>query len=1447
MTTTCPTCNGELLTSNGQTFCPACLMQQGMKSSTYGGGPRVAWKPPEIEQLTAAFPHLEIQQLLGVGGMGAVFKVRQKELDRIAALKVLPGEMAADAGFTERFLREARLLASLSHPHIVTVYEFGQRDGIYFLLMEFIDGVTLRQALRAEPIKKLGSKETLAIVGQLCDALQFAHDEGVVHRDIKPENILIDKRGRVKIADFGLARLLGQSPTMPTLTRTHQLMGTPAYMAPEQIEGLPGIDHRADIYSMGVVFYELLTGELPLGRFSPPSERAETDVRLDEVVLRTLAREPGRRYQQASQVKTDVEALRGPAVAVNPFELPAKRRWIGKGVAGFIAGILTALFIAVLIVVWLERIVSANVDSSLAQARASGRAEGEEMARQAQLRAQLQTQNDMAGSSGMMSGMEGSMSSAGFDPGTENLFEADTALFNAGSFNLTDEQRAAVNAILKESHERYLKEEALHSIVSVDANGVQTTEISAFPDQLRAIENEMWTKLDDAVPVETQKEFRNRLNLYSIDGPNDDSGSMGMSGYGGGPGMGMAPGMASAMGGGMGMPGGMMGGSPGRGPGLLGWEAEHYPLKIKISRSGRWFDWSVVSDKSNSDIRAVHELDQGKAPTLPSALRRFYREPGPWMAVANARATYAAKDWMKLADYFTAEAMTREFLDSLVCTDLIRSQLKQVDEASRENVVDPLITRMLQEAGESRGLQEMISYHMVNRGEGTKELHLQFDKLATALQEVPLSEVDLTIQRASEEAKNDRLQDRFILGLLIKAALNDQQYAFDLIHGEVSSYTETGDTASATLTIPNKPPVPIRFQRENGQWRIDAIGSNERLLERLKQTKIWKQHAEIEAVLQNASTAYAAKEWEKLADCFTHTGRVCWAKYGLDANSKLIGKQPASSTLQEDIQAELQALVPSYESFEASDIAVMNSTAFDRLIARACVARQEDMRNAFAQATELLSEEFSRTFLTSKLILCRNEFQLSSMKLSDVQVSGDIASGILFSDASTRVAVTFYREAGQWKFDLVSSPEELQSMMLKHLAKRLDPILADVIYSYQNGAWLVASERLSTRGQLCWLLEAEFRVLEAQAGLSPAVEKRRVGVREIVVEGMKHLNTVDPASMEEFDLLRSKLATATIEEIEQLLASFCIVTPPEKIQARFTVAFADLGACGLRCEPHERTSKEVKVLATDPQTKIIASFAESDALVCYTIDEDKWKIDSLGSLEQLQQHARLFLQRQADSPRAVVETFREAVADGRFRTALSCMSEDARNEWLGEMMIGCLLVNPESGEAANSKVRYSGDEVRIIRSTPNLPLDDLLSNWQEAIELPTETLSRGDRRRVAIELGKEIMEKSPWNLMPPILSTRFGGSPDAFGSALWGKLEEIPAHADSVGDNTQMKYRLKPASPDQPPLELDIIQVDGLWKLNTIIDPALKPWPLPTEEPTPPAEATPVDGATGVP
>ncbi len=176
--------------------------------------------------------------------------------------------------------------------------------------MEFVDGVSLRQLLDAG---KLSPQEALAIVPQICDALQYAHNAGVVHRDIKPENVLLDRNGQVKIADFGLAKLMGREPNDFALTGTGQVMGTPHYMAPEQLEHPQDVDHRADIYSLGVVFYQMLTGELPLGRFAPPSAKVQIDVRLDEVVLRALEKEPERRYQQVSEVKTDVETIASTA------------------------------------------------------------------------------------------------------------------------------------------------------------------------------------------------------------------------------------------------------------------------------------------------------------------------------------------------------------------------------------------------------------------------------------------------------------------------------------------------------------------------------------------------------------------------------------------------------------------------------------------------------------------------------------------------------------------------------------------------------------------------------------------------------------------------------------------------------------------------------------------------------------------------------------------------------------------------------------------------------------------------------------------------------------------------------------------------------------------------------------------------------------------------------
>jgi serine/threonine-protein kinase len=256
--------------------------------------------------LARQFPQLDSIEHLGQGGMGVVYKARQRQLNRLVAVKILPPSVGEDPAFAERFMREAQALARLNHPNIVQVYDFGQTNEFFYFVMEYVDGVNLRALIREG---KLKPEEALRIVPQICEALQFAHDEGIVHRDIKPENILIDKKGRVKIADFGLAKILGHAAEDLSLTGTGQLMGTLGYMAPEQLQQAHKVDHRADIYSLGVVFYEMLTGQLPIGRFEPPSKKVQIDFRLDEIVLRSLESEPARRYQHASEVKSDVETV----------------------------------------------------------------------------------------------------------------------------------------------------------------------------------------------------------------------------------------------------------------------------------------------------------------------------------------------------------------------------------------------------------------------------------------------------------------------------------------------------------------------------------------------------------------------------------------------------------------------------------------------------------------------------------------------------------------------------------------------------------------------------------------------------------------------------------------------------------------------------------------------------------------------------------------------------------------------------------------------------------------------------------------------------------------------------------------------------------------------------------------------------------------------------------
>ena len=304
----CPKCQNLLPARAPQGLCPKCLLAAAA-TPTEAGQPAPASPAPPRAVVAAAFPQLEILEVIGSGGMGVVFKARQPQLDRCVALKLLPPALAADPAFAERFNREARLLARLNHPNIVTVHDFGQSGGFFYLLMEFVDGVNLRQAMEAG---RFTPTQALALVPKVCEALQYAHDESVLHRDIKPSNILLDSRGRVKIADFGIAKLMGDKTRDVTLTASGAALGTPQYMAPEQLEHPQDVDQRADIYSLGVVFYEMLTGELPLGRFAPPSQKTPLDERVDGIVLKALARERELRQQSAREVKTQVENLQTP-------------------------------------------------------------------------------------------------------------------------------------------------------------------------------------------------------------------------------------------------------------------------------------------------------------------------------------------------------------------------------------------------------------------------------------------------------------------------------------------------------------------------------------------------------------------------------------------------------------------------------------------------------------------------------------------------------------------------------------------------------------------------------------------------------------------------------------------------------------------------------------------------------------------------------------------------------------------------------------------------------------------------------------------------------------------------------------------------------------------------------------------------------------------------------
>ena len=307
--------------------------------------------------------------MLGQGGFAVVFRARDHTLNRDVAVKVMDTAGAASHQLTDRFVREAQIIARLEHPHIVPIYEVGQPADLLYIVMRCVDGPSLRQLLASSPNRRLSVRDAARVARQVADALAYAHAEGVVHRDIKPDNILLDKRGHVLVTDFGIAKA-AQAATAAQLTTEGMIIGTPQYMSPEQATG-DTVDGRSDVYSLGIVMYQMLSGTPPFDGDSsakiiaqqiaaaPPDirrVRADVDPALGAVVERMLRKDPTQRYQTAADVsRALVEVLPMAAGArVRPlrerlFSLAVKSL-VGLGAAGCIAAL--AFAAGVVVVFW---------------------------------------------------------------------------------------------------------------------------------------------------------------------------------------------------------------------------------------------------------------------------------------------------------------------------------------------------------------------------------------------------------------------------------------------------------------------------------------------------------------------------------------------------------------------------------------------------------------------------------------------------------------------------------------------------------------------------------------------------------------------------------------------------------------------------------------------------------------------------------------------------------------------------------------------------------------------------------------------------------------------------------------------------------------------------------------------------------------------------------------
>jgi serine/threonine protein kinase len=293
----------------------------------------LGWKPLPPDQLEQHLSGYEVTGFIARGGMGAVYRGEQLSLGRKVAIKILPPQLRSlDPNYAQRFKLEARSMGQLNHPGIVSVYDFGEMaDGTLYFIMEYIDGTDVAQMVASQG--RLSSQHAMSITAHVCDALEYAHQNGVVHRDIKPANIMVGYDGRVKVADFGLAKSKLQANTS-SLTISGHVMGTPHFVAPEALTLGVEVDHRADIYAVGVMLYQMLTGKLPQGMFEMPSKVVlGLDPRYDEIVASAMRDDRECRYQRILDMRRALDAILTKPVAkvkVDASRPPAALNTIGR-------------------------------------------------------------------------------------------------------------------------------------------------------------------------------------------------------------------------------------------------------------------------------------------------------------------------------------------------------------------------------------------------------------------------------------------------------------------------------------------------------------------------------------------------------------------------------------------------------------------------------------------------------------------------------------------------------------------------------------------------------------------------------------------------------------------------------------------------------------------------------------------------------------------------------------------------------------------------------------------------------------------------------------------------------------------------------------------------------------------------------------------------------------